>query len=85
MSPISPPTVRANPDKPHHVFDWKVPGTAAGESFVIAGSLDYSPPGKGAIWLYIAPPVAALALVAGLLVWRTLRRREDAAAGTKQA
>ena len=44
MSPTYPPVISAAPDEPHHVFDWKVPATADGERFHIAGSLDYSPP-----------------------------------------
>jgi hypothetical protein len=44
MSPTYPPVISAAPDEPHHVFDWKVPATANGERFVIAGSLDYAPP-----------------------------------------
>jgi hypothetical protein len=44
MSPTYPPAISAAPDKPHHVFDWKVPATANGERFFISGSLDYTPP-----------------------------------------
>jgi hypothetical protein len=46
MSPTFPPVISAAPDKPHHVFDWKVPATANGKRFFIAGSLDYAPPPK---------------------------------------
>ena len=46
MSPTLPPVIRAAPRKPHHVFDWKVPATADGKRFFIAGSLDYKPPPK---------------------------------------
>jgi hypothetical protein len=75
MSPVGPPQVRKAPNEPHHVFDWKVPAKANGRSFIIAGTLDYTPPGGGNIWLYIAAPIAALALVAGVLAWRLRRRR----------
>jgi hypothetical protein len=44
MSPTFPPVIAAAPRKPHHVFDWKVPATANGKRFFIAGSLDYKPP-----------------------------------------
>jgi hypothetical protein len=44
MSPIDPPRVRANPDRPQHVFDWKVPGRIEGRRLAISGRLDYSPP-----------------------------------------
>jgi len=46
MSPTFPPVISAAPDRPHHVFDWKVPATANGKRFFISGSLDYSPPPK---------------------------------------
>ena len=44
MSPLAPKPIRDAPDSTHHVFNWEVPGKAGGRSFVIAGSLDYSPP-----------------------------------------
>ena len=75
MSPIGPPQVRNAPDQPHHVFDWEVQALADGQPFVIAGTLDYMPPDNGTIWLYVAAPVAALALVALVLLWRIRRRR----------
>jgi hypothetical protein len=46
MSPVAPKPIRDAPREPHHVFDWKVPATANGKPFVIAGSLDYRPPPK---------------------------------------
>lgn len=46
MSPDLPPQIKEEPRKPHHVFDWKVPATAAGKRFLVAGSLDYEPPPK---------------------------------------
>lgn len=76
MSPENPPQVREAPDEAHHVFDWEVPGTADGQPFVVAGSLDYAPPSSGSIIVYIAAPIAALALAAGVLVWRRARRRD---------
>ena len=39
-----PPVVAAAPRRPHHVFDWRVPGTADGKRFAITGFLGYSPP-----------------------------------------
>ena len=44
MSTIDPPKVRQAKDKPHHVFDWTVPGSVGGEPLAIRGSLDYKPP-----------------------------------------
>jgi hypothetical protein len=44
MSPTPPKAVQEAPGRPHHLFDWKVPATANGKPFSIAGSLDYKPP-----------------------------------------
>jgi hypothetical protein len=44
MSPIDPPRVRANPDRPQHVFDWLVPARIEGRRLAISGTLDYAPP-----------------------------------------
>jgi hypothetical protein len=75
MSEIGPPQVRADPDEPHHVFDWSVPGTAGGEPFTIAGSLDYAPAGSGRpSWIYLALPLVALVIAAG--AWVVIRRRK---------
>lgn len=50
-----PAAVRREPDKPHYVLDWNIPGTADGERFVIRGFLGYSPPpGSGSgVWLWV--------------------------------
>lgn len=75
MSPEAPPQVRRAPDEPHHVFDWEVPGTAGGESFVVAGSLDYAPPaGGGSVIPYVAAPIAAVLIALGVLAWRRAKR-----------
>jgi hypothetical protein len=78
MSEIGPPQVRADPDEPHHVFDWSVPGTAGGEPFTIAGSLDYAPADSGRPpWIYLALPLIALVIAAG--AWIAIRRRRAGA------
>jgi hypothetical protein len=83
MSPESPPQVREAPNQPHHVFDWEVPATIGGKAFVLAGSLDYTPPSSGgSIIPYVAAPVAALLLALGILAWRRARRPATGRAGT---
>ena len=76
MSPIAPKPIRDDPDRTHHVFDWEVPGAAAGQSFVIAGSLDYSPPeNEGAPWLFVIVIAVLLALtLGGIFALRRIRR-----------
>ena len=74
MSPIDPPKVRRASDRPHHVFDWTVPGTAAGAALAIRGSLDYEPPPASSFDPLLIAPVVALAL-AGAVVWWARRRR----------
>jgi hypothetical protein len=39
-----PPAVAAAPDRTHHVFDWRVPGTVNGRPFAVTGFLGYAPP-----------------------------------------
>jgi hypothetical protein len=76
MSPIAPKPIRDAPDSTHHVFNWEVPGKAGGRSFVIAGSLDYSPPkNEGAPWLFVIVIAVLLALtLGGIFALRRLRR-----------
>jgi hypothetical protein len=83
MSPTYPPVVEAAKDRPHHVFDWKVPGTLDGRPLEIRGSLDYTPlPGQRFPKLLIVPValVAVLGVALILLRRRRERRRADAAA-----
>ncbi|HET7856620.1 MAG TPA: hypothetical protein VFL41_09200 [Gaiellaceae bacterium] len=63
MSPIPPRPIRENPNEKRHVFNWQVPATGNGKPFVIAGTLDYSPPNDGGV-----SPVFIAALSAALLV-----------------
>jgi hypothetical protein len=78
MSETPPRAIRDDPDVPHHVFDWTVPATLAGEPLAIRGSLDYVPPDRGGFsLLYVLPPVLALAAAGG--AWLVLRRRGAAA------
>lgn len=84
MSTILPPAAKAQPGKPHLVFDWSVPLAVDGSPAKIAGRLDYVPP-KGdsntGLIIGIALPVGILLLAGaatGLLVHR--RRRLQAAA-----
>jgi hypothetical protein len=74
MSTIAPDEVRADPDAPHHVFDWRVPITVSGRPTAITGSLDYTPVGGGepSAWVFVA---ATAPLVAALLAWALLRDR----------
>jgi hypothetical protein len=76
MSPLAPKPIRDEPDRKHHVFNWEVPGQAEGRPFVIAGSLDYSPPKKeGAPWLFVIVIGVLLALtLGGIFALRRLRR-----------
>jgi hypothetical protein len=77
MSPIDPPRVRANPDRPHHVFDWKVPARIEGDELAIRGSLDYSAPEDGGsiLPLAIAATVGvATTCIAGFVLLRRRRR-----------
>ena len=72
MSKTLPPKVAAAKDEPHHVFDWKVPGTLEGKQFAIAGTLDYEPPPGGNPALLVgAVAVVTLGGVGAVL----LRRR----------
>ena len=75
MSPEFPPKIRAEPRKPHHVFDWKVPATADGKRFFITGSLDYSPPPKESESFPVALVIVLAALIgAGMVGLFFLRR-----------
>ena len=73
MSPIPPPQIKAAPQKPHHVFDWKVPATDGGKKFFIAGSLDYKPPPKKDFPWGLVISLAAL-VGAGMIGLFALRR-----------
>jgi hypothetical protein len=78
MSRTLPPIVQAAKDKPHHVFNWKVPAVLAGKPLAISGSLDYVPPDSG-----VPKPLVALLVVVAVggavAVWLRLRRlkRDD--------
>jgi hypothetical protein len=75
MSPAYPPKVETAKDRPHHIFDWTVPGTIDGQPLAISGSLDYTPvPGQRFPRLLIVPIVLVAVLGAVLIVLR--RRRE---------
>jgi hypothetical protein len=75
MSPTFPPVISAAPDKPHHVFDWKVPATANGKRFVIAGSLDYKPPPKETQSFPVALVIALAVVIGGGMVGLFFLRR----------
>ena len=74
MSPIDPPKVRQEPDRPQHVFDWTVPGAVGGEPLAISGSLDYEPPPASGFNPILIAPVVALALAGGVFWWARRRR-----------
>jgi hypothetical protein len=78
MSTIDPAKVRQAKDRPHHVFDWSVPGSAGGEPLAIGGSLDYQPPPKSSFNPILIAPLAALVLAAAIFWWA--RRQRDAGA-----
>jgi hypothetical protein len=75
MSTIDPPKVRQAKDKPHHVFDWNVPGSVGSEPLMISGSLDYKPPPKSSFNPSLIAPLVALALAGGVFWWA--RRRGE--------
>lgn len=74
MSTIDPPKVREARDKPHHVFDWNVPGSVGAQPLAIRGSLDYQPPPKSSFNPILVAPLVALALAGGLFWWARRRR-----------
>ena len=75
MSPEFPPAIRAEPRKPHHVFNWRVPATADGKPFFITGSLDYAPPPKESQSFPVALVIVLAALIgAGMVGLFFLRR-----------
>ena len=78
MSKALPPKVADAKGEPHHVFDWKVPGTLAGKRLTIAGSLDYEPPPGGNPTLLVGAAAVVLIGGAGVVVLR--RRRLSARA-----
>jgi hypothetical protein len=74
MSRTLPPKVQNAKDRPHHVFDWKVPARLDGTALVIAGSLDYEPPPSASPRILIGVLVL-LASGGSAAVW--LRRRRE--------
>jgi hypothetical protein len=82
MSPIDPPRVRANPDRPHHVFDWQVPARIEGRRLAISGSLDYSPPDDDRTLLPLAIGAAiGVGATAAAIVILVRRRGRSSSAG----
>jgi hypothetical protein len=78
MSPSYPPKVEAARDRPHHIFDWTVPGTIDGQPLAIGGSLDYTPvPGQRFPRILIVPIVLLVVLGAVLVVLRRRRERHS--------
>jgi hypothetical protein len=78
MSPIDPPRVRANPDRPHHLFDWQVPARIEGRRLAISGRLDYSPPAddRSLLPLVIGAGLGVAITAAGIAI--LVRRRTRA-------
>jgi hypothetical protein len=74
MSTIDPPKVRQARDRPHHVFDWNVPGRVGGEPLAIRGSLDYKPPPASSFNPILIAPLVALVLAGGIFWWARRRR-----------
>jgi hypothetical protein len=85
MQGTPPRLVAAAPERPHKIFDWRVPGTADGKPFAVVGFLGYAPPpaqpaereddgDSDSPWVLPAAAAAgALALVA--LLFDAIRRR----------
>lgn len=85
MSTVPPPTVRADPKKPHHVFDWSVPLREDGRSYAVLGSLDWIPAASssgGSTWLVAGAAGGGVALVAAIAGWLLLRRRRQRASAS---
>jgi hypothetical protein len=76
MSRDYPPKVAAARDQSHHIFDWTVPGSIGGRELLIAGSLDYEPPGGGGFPTILLLPLVVLGVAGPALIW--LRRRHEA-------
>ena len=81
MSPTLPPVISDAPQKAHHVFDWKVPATANGKRFFIAGSLDYRPPVSKAefpvAFVIVLTTLVAVGMVGLFALRRVLLRALD--------
>jgi len=72
MSPVPPPQVNANPDRPHIILErWEIPLTVNDRSATIAGDLTWTPPPTTWMWL-AAATATALVCIAGLATrrWR---------------
>jgi hypothetical protein len=79
-----PPQARADPSRSHRLRDWSVPLRAGVRTFEIRGTLDWVPPPKAWLWwvgaallaaavtalgLRFTRPVAAVALLAGTIIF----------------
>jgi hypothetical protein len=83
MSTVDPRKVRDDPDRAHHVFDWRVPARIAGEAVAIRGTLDYEPPPASRFsWRWAVP--FGLLVGVGAAVWllRLRRGRAGPSAGS---
>jgi hypothetical protein len=83
MAETYPPVVERDTSTPHHIFDWKVPGTVDGAPLAVAGSLDYEPlPGQTFPRVLLIPIVLLVVLGLVLVVLRHRRagRGEEVAA-----
>ena len=74
MSPTYPPKVSAAQDRPHHIFNWTIPGTLNDQGMSIRGSLDYRPTPGQTFPTRLLIPTALLALLAVVVVILRLRR-----------
>lgn len=68
MAETYPPAVARDTSSPHHVFDWKVPGTIDGAPLAVSGSLDYEPPPGQSFPVVLLIPLAALIVLGVVLV-----------------
>jgi hypothetical protein len=74
MSTTLPPKVQAAKDKPHHVFNWTVPGRLDGMPLTIDGSLDYNPQKSGISMQLVEIAVLAVVLSGAAGFWLNRRR-----------
>jgi hypothetical protein len=72
----APAAVQRDPDRRHHVFDWRVSGTVDGKPFSIVGSLDWLPAKGGLGWQWLLVPILGGALLyAAFMSFVVARRR----------
>ena len=69
----APEAVRAEPNAPHHISDWKVTGTVDTKAFSVEGSLDWAPKKSGPGYQWISYLAIGAAVVYGAFLVFTKR------------